>query len=210
MSTDQTSRLDREVQRSISKLAAAAKENYGWLRDSVPDLLASTLRDDEALLASLAAALPRLATDREVALVDRDHELVLARLDRPGSVFETLKGIEDRDIASSEIFHSEAPVPGLPQALEVHRYEFAHPAPAGAPPPEPLPRELRRAIHAAAAARHPDFKPAALDEALELLSADNARYVRLAPPADVAQLAWIFHECQVRGGFLLDLVEGDG
>ncbi len=199
--------LDRDVLRSINTIAAAAKEGYAWLRDSVPDLLASTLRDDEAVLARLAAALPRLGTDREVVLVDRDQELVLARLDRPGSVFETLHAIEDRDISASEIFHSDLPVPGLPGGLEVHHYEFARPTGSGAPPPEPLPREARRAIHAAAAARHPDFRTAALDEALTQLAADNERYVRLAPAADVAQLAWIFHECQARGGFLLELIE---
>ncbi|MBK9517830.1 MAG: NAD-glutamate dehydrogenase [Anaeromyxobacter sp.] len=207
MTAPQTSRLDRDVQRSITTLAAAAKEGYRWLSESVPDLLASPLREEEELLARLAAALPRLATDREVTVVDREHELVLARLDRPGSVFETLKQIEDRDIAASEIFHSDAPVPGLSQALEVHRYEFARPALPGAPPPEPLAREARRAIHAAAAASHPDLKPAALDEALGLLLADNQHYVRLAPARDVAQLAWILHQCQARGGFLLDLVE---
>ncbi len=210
MTERQTTRLDRGVQRSIAALSTAAKEGYAWLRDSVPDLLASTLREDQELLAHLAAALPRLGTDREVALVDRDHELVLARLDRPGSVFETLHQIEDRDISASEIFHSDVPVPGLAGGLEVHRYEFARPTVAGGPPPEPLPREVRRAIHAAAAERHPDLRPAALDEALTQLAGDNERYVRLAPAVDVAQLAWIFHQCQERGGFLLDLVERQG
>ena len=225
MTGREDSRHDHGVQRSIAALATAAQESYRWLRDFMPDLFASTLREDEELLARLAAALPRLATDREIVLVDREHELVLARLDRPGSVFETLQQIEDREIASSEIFHSEAVVPGLEQALEVHCYEFARPAPADAPPsaspptaspptapptPASLPREVRRAIHAAAAERHPDLQPAALDEALGLLLADDERYVRLAPPADVAQLAWILHQCQARGGFLLDLVEREG
>lgn len=207
MTGHQATRLDRGVERSISTQAAQAREGYRWLRDFVPDLLASTLREDQELLARLAAALPRLAEDREVILVDQEHELVLAKLDRPGSVFETLRQIEGREIASSEIFHSDAVVPGLTRPLEVHRYEFARPAVADAPPPAPLGREARRAIHAAAAERHPDLKPAALDEAVALLLADNGRYVRLAPPVEVAQLAWTLHECQARGGFLLDLVE---
>jgi len=207
MSEQQTTKLDRDVQRSINAITTTAREGYLWLRDSVPDLLASTLRDDEELLARLAASLPRLGTDREAVLVNRDQELVLARLDRPGSVFETLKEIEDRDIAASEIFHSDLPVPGQAQGLEVHRYEFARPAAAGAPPAEPLPRDARKAIHAAATAAHPDLKPAALDEALAVLAADNDRWVRLAPAGDVAQLAWILHQCQARGGFFLDLLE---
>jgi len=210
MTEKMASKLDRGVARSIAALARTARDGYQWLRDSVPDLLASTLRDEEELLARLGSALPRLATDREVVLVDREHELVLAQLDRPGSVLETLHRIEDRNISASEIFHSEAPVPGQAQGLEVHHYEFARPAPAADAAPEPLPREVRRAIHASAAERHPDLRPAALDEVLEHLASDNRRYVLLAPPADVAQLAWIFHQCQARGGFLLDLVEQPG
>lgn len=207
MTENQASKLDRGVARSIAALAQQARDGYQWLRDSAPDLLASTLRDEEELLGRLGAALPRLGTDREVVLMDREHELVLARLDRPGSVFETLQELEERDIAASEIFHSVPPVPGQERGLEVHHYEFARPAVAGAPPPEPLPREVRKAIHAAAAEARPELKPAALDEALAVLAADAGRYLRLAPAADVAQLAWSLHECQARGGYVLDLLE---
>jgi len=205
------SKLDRGVARSIGALAEAALAGYRWLRDFVPDAFASTLREDEAILASLAAGLPRLASDRELVLVDRDRELTLARLDRPGSVFETLKQIEDREIASSEIFHSDARVPGTNRGLEVHRYEFAAPEGAldAAPRPE-IPQNVRRAIHAAAAERHPDLRTGPLDGALRLLWNDNERYVRLASPADVAQLAWLLRECQARAGFFLDLVGRDG
>jgi glutamate dehydrogenase len=173
----------------------------------VPDALASTLREEEAILAGLAAALPRLATDREVVLVDRERELVLARLDRPGSVFETLRRLEDRQIAASEIFHSEGAVPGTDRPLEVHRYEFDADGPedAVAPAPAPLPPAVLRSVRAATAAR--GLRARDLDEPLGSLWAEHARYVRLAPAADVAELAWLLHECQVRGGVYLDLVE---
>lgn len=199
--------LDRGVQRSIRSLAEAAHAGWRWLRDAVPDAFASTLRADGAVLASLAAAVPRLARDREVILVDRDRELTLARLDRPGSVFETLRQLEDREIASSEIFHSHAPLPGTDRALEVHRYAFAGPAEAPAAAPGPIPPGVRRAIHAAAAERHPDLPPRALDEALRSIWVENERCVRLAPPADVARLAWLLRECRTRGGFVFDLAE---
>lgn len=201
----QTTTIDRAVGRAIKGLADAARDGYAWLRDHAPDLAESTLREDEELLAALAASLPRLSTDREVTLVDQEHQLVLARLDEPGSVFETLKTLEDRNIASSEIFHSAEPAPGLAHPLEVHRYEFATKAPR--PEPARLAPAARRAIHAAAAERHPDLPGAALDEAIGLLLADNERYVRLAPPGDVAQLAWILAECRARAGYLLELVE---
>jgi glutamate dehydrogenase len=211
MPADPSTRLDRSVLRAIGALGEAARGGYRWLRDFAPNAFSSTLREDAAILASLAAGLPRLASDRELVLVDRDHELTLARLDRPGSVFETLKEIEDREIASSEIFHSDAALPGSDAGLEVHRYEFTASANgSGAASSEPLPAAVGRAIRAAAAARHPDLARGALDGALLLLWADNPRWVRLAPPADVAQLAWLLHECRARGGFFLDLVEREG
>jgi glutamate dehydrogenase len=208
----QSPQLDQSVQRSIGQLAEQAGLGFRWLGDFAPNAFASTLREDSAILASLAAGLPRLVSDRELVLVDRERELTLARLDRPGSVFETLQGIEDREIASSEIFHSDAAVPGADAGLEVHRYEFSAPAgnPAALPPPEALPPLVRAAIHAAAAGPHPDLAAGALDEALELLWIDNPRWVRLAPPADVAQLAWLLHQCRARAGFFLDLVEREG
>jgi glutamate dehydrogenase len=198
--------LDHGVGRSIGALAETARAGYRWLRAFVPDAFASALREDERVLVGLSGGLPRLASDRELVLADRDCELTLARLDRPGSVFETLKRIEDREIAASEIFHSDAPVPGTDRGLEVHRYEFAASADVPGDGPRAVPQEVRRAVHAAAAERHPDLPAGPLDEALRRLWDDNERYVRLAPPSEVARLAWLLSECQTRGGFLLDLV----
>ena len=84
---------------------AARRIRLTWLRAHVRDAFGSTLRDDAPVLAGLAAALPRLGTDREVVLADRENDLILARLDRAGSVFETLQGLEGRDIVATEIFH---------------------------------------------------------------------------------------------------------
>jgi len=209
--SEQPSTLDQGVQASIGELAEASRRGYRWLRDFAPNAFSSTLREDAGILATLAAGLPRLVTDRELVLVDLDRELTLARLDRPGSVFETLRQIEDREIAASEIFHSDAALPGTDAGLEVHRYEFVSPAGApGAAPSGALPAQVLHTVHAAAAARLPGLDAGALDEALRLLWADNQRWVRLAPPGDVARLAWLFHECRERGGFYLDLVESEG
>ena len=202
-------RLDKSVLKAIDSLAAGAKASYHWLHQSVPDAFSSTLREDGGLLASLAAGLGRLQADREVILLDREHELALARLDVPGSVLGTLKQLEHRDIATSEIFHSVAPVPGTSQRLEIHRYDFARPpgAPRDALPP--LPPEVRRRVRHAGEARHPDLPQAVLDETLADLWEANPRYVRLAQPTDLAQLLWILHQCKARGGFFLDLADAD-
>ena len=50
-----STQLDRSVQRSIGAAAAEARSGYRWLRDFAPNAFASTLREDAAILASLAA-----------------------------------------------------------------------------------------------------------------------------------------------------------
>jgi glutamate dehydrogenase len=210
MSAAPAPKLDRAVDRFIGTLASAAREGYRWLCRAAPAVFDSTLREDEALLARLAASLPRLATDREIVLVDRERELTLMRLDRPGSVFETLQQIEGREITSSEIFHSDEPVPGTAHRLEVHRYDFAAPPDPGAAALEPIPAAVRRAFDVAAEVAYPGLRQTDLAEALRTLWEDNARYLRLAPPAEVARLAWTLLECQAHSGFFLDLLEPDG
>jgi glutamate dehydrogenase len=203
--------VETQVATAIASMGRAARSGWTWLRDHMPDAFGSTLREDAAVLAGLATALPRLATDREVVLADRGHDLILARLDRPGSVFETLHALEDRDIAAAEIFHSAAPLPGPELALEVHRYQFARTREAaGSPEGGKIPADAREAIRAAAKANHPSLGKAALDDALGRLWASNAATVRLAKPSRVAELAWLQVECRERGGFHLDLLEDEG
>src|SRR5690242_9939318 len=99
----------------IQKQCDDAAANLGWLRDNVPALFAGTLREDDDAIACLAANLRRLGRDRQLVVADRERELILARLDVPGSIFGALRGLRDREISRAEIFHSLGPVPGLEQ-----------------------------------------------------------------------------------------------
>src|SRR5689334_24263162 len=87
-----------------------ASSNLQWLRESVPALFTGTMRSDADSIASLAANLTRLHRDRQLVLADRHDELVLARLDVPGTIFEALQDLEDREISRAEIFHSVGPI----------------------------------------------------------------------------------------------------
>ena len=201
--------LDQEVDRALAERVDEARQLSHWLTASAPDLFQSTLREDAPLLAALAASLPRLRSDEKVVLVDRPDELLLARLDRPGSVFETLQGIEHREISASEILHSESPVPGADQPLEIHRYAFAHGAIEAAPELPPVSAELDAAL-AALAGSAPGLTREALDEALALVRVENERQVRRAPPAEIARLTAALVRCRAQGGFLLDVIPPEG
>ena len=66
---------------------------------------------------------------------------------------------------------------------------------------------MRRAFEVAGEVAYPGTRPAELNEALRTLWEENARYLRLAPPAQVARLAWTLLQCQANAGFFLDLIE---
>jgi glutamate dehydrogenase len=198
-----------DVLRTIEALPEEARANLAWLEASAPALFDGTLRDDRDVIAGLATGLGRLGRDRQITLVDREGELVLARLDVPGSIFETLRSLRHREITFAEMFHSDAPVPGTDQRLEVQRYDFAldaGTAPGG--PPGPLPDATRRAVKASLEARGaaPDRD---MDRLLAHLWADAWRFVRLAPPHRVARALWLLRQGELDAGVSLHVEDPD-
>jgi hypothetical protein len=69
-------------------------------------------RTEEEALASLATNLHCLRRNRHLILADQEKEFILARLDVPGSIYETLEQIQNREVSYAEMSHSSAPVPG--------------------------------------------------------------------------------------------------
>src|SRR6266545_898535 len=183
-----------------------AGENLRWLEGNLPSLFTGTLRRDEDAIAALAAGLGRLRSDRQLVVADRSQELILARLDTPGSIFETLRGLEDRDISRAEISHSRGVVPGCDRALEVQRYVFerkpdALVRQAGTPA---VPEPTRREVLAALVAHDPSMGQQAQEEVLRLLWLNDPRYVEAAPPREAARLLRLLHRgLSNAGGFFL-------
>ncbi len=195
----------------LRALMDEAGANLRWLHENVAAIFSGTMREDDEAIAGLATGLGRLRHDRQLVVADRDAELIVARFDVPGSIFETLQQIRDRDISCAEMFHSCGTVRGTDRLLEIQRYEFerktdAEIAKAG---PAAIPEELRRDIHAAVEERYPDLDRRELDELLRILWLNNERYVRLAPPGRVAQLLWLFQQGQAHAGIFLHAEEPD-
>jgi glutamate dehydrogenase len=191
---------------SIQKRWDEAEANLNWLHQNVPALFSGTMRDDEEAIASLAAGLRRLRRDRQLVVADREKELILARLDVPGSIFETLRGLSDREISRAEIIHSLAPVPGLEQSLEIQRYLFDRKSDAlvGQAGEPAIPERVTSALHAALASQGaPPEREVA--EILRILWINDRRYVELASAHQLARLVRLFHQGREHSGFFLDL-----
>jgi glutamate dehydrogenase len=198
------------MRRNIIETEAGSDEaaaNLGWLRENVPDVFAGALRHDGDSIAALAANLQRLARDRQLVLADRERELILARLDVPGSIFDALSTLRDREISRADIFHSAEPVPGLGRSLEIQRYVFdrkadALVAQAGDPA---IPAHLARALEAALVAQGATLDPAACAELLRILWINDRRWVELTPAPELARFARLLHAGRTNSGFFIDV-----
>ena len=184
-----------------------AGENLGWLEKNIPSLFTGTLGEDREATAALAAGLRRLRTDHQLVLADRDDELVLARLDVPGSIFETLRNREERGVSRAEIFHSRGQVPGCERGLEVQHYVFDRKSTnlvrqAGTPA---IPERVRSAALAALQAQDCSIPPEAQEEVLRILWLNDPRYAEAAPPYELARMLRLLHSGQVSTGLFIDV-----
>ncbi len=202
---------DRSLRKAIRITARAAAGNLRWLGEHMPPYFFVTMRDEQEALASLATNLGSLCRNRHLILVEQEKELILARLDVPGSIYETLERIQDREASYAEITHSDAPLPGTEHPLEIQRFEFDRKADAdvAAATGAAVPPRLRREALAALKANYPPIAPQESEKLLGLLWLNNDRYVRVSPARRVAQLLWLFHQSRVHGGIFLD-VEASG
>jgi len=204
-------RLDRSILKSVRATARAAADNHRWLRAHMPPFFFITMRDEEEALASLATNLHCLRRNRHLILADQEKEFILARLDVPGSIYETLEQIQDREVSYAEMSHSSAPVPGTDHPLEIQRYEFDRKTDAEIAQASDvtIPPRILREVLAALRAHYPPMDAQDRDKLLKLIWLNNERYVRVSPARRVAQLLWLFHQARAHGGIFLD-VEASG
>lgn len=189
----------------LARLAEDARRNLAWLRENLPDVVAGTMRRDEEALVGLAAGLARLRSDRQLVVADREHELVLARLDVPGSVLDAAQRLQEREIPYAEIWHSREVVPGTGRRLELQRYRLDRRSDAvvaqGGDPE--IPPALRRRVEAAVRERDARIGEARRRELLRILWINDRSFVELAAPAQVARFLWLLHRCREDSGFVL-------
>ncbi|MBE0617793.1 MAG: NAD-glutamate dehydrogenase, partial [Proteobacteria bacterium] len=200
-------RLQGQIRRDVRRRAAGAEANLAWLLDHMPPYFFVTMQEHAGLLADLALELPRVAQDRRVVLLDQEKELVLARPNLPGSVYDTLRGLEEQDISYAELTRSSAPLPAADHELEVQRFQFARlgPADVAEGSGKPLPRRLFREVRSAMAREYPDQDLDAVAADLALLWRNNPSYVRLSPPERVARVLWLYRQARRNQGLFLDV-----
>ena len=199
-------RFSGDVQREIGASVGSAGENLQWLLDKMNSYFAITMQDEPAAVAALAIRLQQLRLEQQLVLAERSNRLIVAKVNRLGSLYETLHALRGRRISYAQFTQSDGPMPGSDEELEVQRFDFdrkSHEEIAQAGKTV-IPQKIRQPIKASLAEHYPDFNPSQFDSLLRLLWLNNENYVRISPPKRVAQVLWMYHQSNLHGGIFFD------
>ncbi|GFO55814.1 amino acid dehydrogenase [Geomonas sp. Red276] len=180
-------------------------ENRRWLREQVNPYFFTAMQDEPEALAILERELSSLQHNRRLILADREKTLILARVNAPGSLYDALRHIHDREISYAMITHSDGPMPGRDQILEIQRFEFDRKSNReiqGWPEVE-LPPHLARRVALEMRRSYPDFDMKEFDRLIRILWLNNENYVRISAPLRVAQVLHLLQKAGMSGGLYL-------
>lgn len=202
------------LRRSARAEKATAERNAAWLQQHMSPYFFQALADEEEALILLVREMASLRRNQRVILVDRAKLLVLACINRPGSLYDTLRRIGDREISYAMFSHSNAAMPGTDEELEVQRFEFDRRQnhEINLATEVQIPSSLISKVRAELRRSFPDFDLNKLDRLLRLLWLNNENYIRMSPTTRIAWLVWLFERGNASGGLFLDIteVEHDG
>jgi glutamate dehydrogenase len=191
-----------------------AVENLEWLKTNMPPYFFITMKEEMDAMLTLVQTLRLVPRQIKVNLLEQPNKLILARQDLPGSLYDTLKSMQDRPISYAEMTHSQKPLADGEHELEVQKFEFNLKSPdeiASAGPPK-LPQGYIRPISTAMSKHYPDFDMSEFKDLLWLLWLNNPDYVTVSPSVRVARLLWLHQKCKQHGGLYLDvepITDGD-
>ena len=194
------------------KFKVAIAANRRWLREQMNPYYFITMKDEPQANAMLERELGTLAFNRRLVLADREKSLVLALVNRPGTLYETLSRIQEREVSYAMIAHSHGPLPGMEQSLEIQRFEFDRKSNqeilAGAA--SVVPAAVQRRIAAEIRKNYRAFDMKDFDRLLRIIWLNNESYVTISPAARVAQILLLLQRGNRSGGFYLGLEEMPG
>ncbi len=188
---------------------ATAVENRHWLRRQMNPYFFIAMKDEPEALAILDRELSTLQSNRRLILADRERALVLAVVDRPGSLYDTLLREREREVSYTMIAHSGGPLPGLEQPLEIQRFEFDRKS--GREIREGMavevPAGIRRRVSGEMRRTFPAFDMREFDRTLRILWLNNESYVRISPPERVARILLLLQRGERNGGLYFGVEE---
>ncbi|MDI6726850.1 MAG: NAD-glutamate dehydrogenase, partial [Smithellaceae bacterium] len=186
-----------------------ARENLKWLFAHLHPYFFITMKEETEAILNLALGLESVADKRKLVLAEQERKLILARLDLPGSLYDTLIPLQEMEISYAEMIHSDTPLPGSDQELEIHRFDFDRKTnrdinTATGPT---VPAGIRKAARKVMKDQYADFDLAKFEQILRLLWLNNQEYVRISPPERIVRNMWLYQQGLRHDGLFLDAQE---
>ena len=172
--------LHRRIVERLPELSRRTSENLEWLSENMHPYFFITMQDEIEAIVHLAARLDHVAMEKWIILAEQEKKMILARLDVPGSIYDTLRILRERDISYAEMSHSYNVLPSIGEYLEIQRFEFdrkEHEEIAEAGPVQ-IPESLRNNVHRAMKRLYPDFNFVKFDATLRLLWLNHDSYLK--------------------------------
>jgi glutamate dehydrogenase len=197
------------VRRSSKACRIAADENAVWLQKNMSTHFFQAMEDEETSLKLLAREMGSLRISRHLVLSDQEKRLVVACVNRPGSLYEMLRRIGEREISYAMFSHSNANMPGLNDELEIQRFEFDRRKNHEIDLYQSIniPSTLLKKVRAELRISFPQFDLKKLERLLKILWLNNENYIRMSPPTRIAYIVWLFDSGNRSGGLFLDIAE---
>ena len=204
----------QQVEEAIENNQQKARTNLAWLEKQMHPYFFLSMRQEPEAISILATILDSLSSNKRRILADADDKLILARLNQPGSLYDSLSTLREKDISFAHITQSYAKIPGLDQMLEIQRFEFDRKRhqdiAAGLKQTINIPVTLEEAIATSVKQLYPDFDYSQFDSLLNILWLNHRNYVENSRPQRVAQILRLYEQLRNNGGIYLDVEEAAG
>ncbi len=200
-------RISNLLKNTYRNAANRARLNADWLQDQMSPYFFNAMADEPEALGTLVREMSSMLYNRRLILADREKLLIQACVDEPGSLYNSLKKLDDRDISFAMFSHSFSKMPAMSEELEVQRFEFDR------KPNEIvtvskdvlIPNVLRRTIIQELARIAPNFDRRKAVKLLKIIWLNCENQIKMAPPNRTAWLIWLFERANANGGLFLDI-----
>ncbi len=203
-----------QVEQAIENNQLKARTNLAWLEQQMHPYFFLSMRQEPEAISILATILDSLASNKRRILADTEDKLILARLNQPGSLYDSLSTLREKDISFAHITQSYGKIPGLDQMLEIQRFEFDRKShqeiAAGLEQPINIPMTLEEQVATSVKQNYPDFDLNQFDSLLNILWLNHRNYVENSPSQRVAQILHLYEQLRSNGGIYLDVEEAAG
>jgi glutamate dehydrogenase len=119
-----TKKTVAKLSREIGRSKKSALFNLSWLLKHMHPYFFITFGPEKDALLNLIMNLQTLGENHQVVLRDTDEKLIIATINKPGTLFKTLDSIKDKEIIYSEMIHSNTFLPGQEGELELQKFHF--------------------------------------------------------------------------------------